>query len=289
MEIASPVSSYRLAKVPGSKVETVERKKMVGTFLLAGNLDRNFPLLRFCFFHPVIYNPLPKSQPLLLRYFNSTCYTSRQFQPGGGGQFRGGHSPRGAMQLFAGKTCKDTRCIPLEKWGDGPRVRERERVQKGVVAGMSPRWSREFSRKAKEGVKTRVAKTCWVRKLWARWAASCGCRDCRESRDRGKVSRGEAETKWLALAKRLSKLAKSSLEPTAFRFFVAFSCKMRFLVEETGVIGLLFIEFNLRMAKERFHLVLHPGLSFILGCFFLQQRCFGYGPGKCADLIFTLF
>lgn len=284
MEIASPVSSYRLAKVPGSKVETVERKKMVGTFLLAGNLDRNFPLLRFCFFHPVIYNPLPKSQPLLLRYFNSTCYTSRQFQPGGGGQFRGGHSPRGAMQLFAGKTCKDTRCIPLEKWGDGPREREYKReswreCHRDGLANFQGRQRKEL----KLGSRKRVG------------FASCEHGEQPAAGVEIVVNRGTEERfpvekrKWLALAKRLSKLAKSSLEPTAFRFFVAFSCKMRFLVEETGVIGLLFIEFNLRMAKERFHLVLHPGLSFILGCFFLQQRCFGYGPGKCADLIFTLF
>lgn len=65
-EIASPVSSYRLAKVPGSKVETVERKKMVGTLQ---TWTETFPLSPFAFFHPVIYNPSLKvslSPPSLL-------------------------------------------------------------------------------------------------------------------------------------------------------------------------------------------------------------------------------
>lgn len=70
--------------------------------------------------------------------------------------------------------------------------------------------------------------------LRSRVEHGCRGRDCRESRGKVSWSTEEAETKWLTLVtSRLSKLAKSSLEPTTFRFVVAFSRKIKFPVETT--------------------------------------------------------
>lgn len=76
---------------------------MVGNVPLE-NLDRNFPLpFSLRFFHPVIYNPsLKVSLSSFVTLIQRATRLGNFTRGGGGGQFRGGHSPRGAMQLFAG-------------------------------------------------------------------------------------------------------------------------------------------------------------------------------------------
>lgn len=127
---------------------------------------------------------------------------------------------------FRKETWKDTRCIPLEKRGDGTHEREEE------SRGMSPRWSREFSRK--EG-RRRELLGSGKRLAFASWARVSRPRLSRIAR-KGFLKYGRSGNEVAHACdflSRLSKLAKSSLEPTTFRFLVAFSRKIKFPVETT--------------------------------------------------------
>lgn len=142
---------------------------------------------------------------------------------GRGGQFRRGHSLR--CNFSQGNVER----YPLHSsWKMRGRAHEREEESRG----MSPRWSREFSRK--EG-RRRELLGSGKRLAFASWARVSRPRLSRIAR-KGFLKYGRSGNEVAHACdflSRLSKLAKSSLEPTTFRFLVAFSRKIKFPVETT--------------------------------------------------------
>lgn len=145
MEIASPVSSYRLAKVPGSKVETVERKKMVGTFLLAGNLDRNFPLLLSpsAFFIPLFITP-----SLKVSLSSFVTLIQRATRPGnfsreGEGNFAAAILRAARCNFSQGKRAKIPAAFLLKNEGTGQERESTKESRGGNVTAMVSRIFKE--------------------------------------------------------------------------------------------------------------------------------------------------
>lgn len=147
-----PLIDSRKCRVP--KLKRLKEKRWWERCKLGPKLSPFPPSL---FFIPLFITPPQKSVSLLLRCFNSTCYTSRQFHPREGRAI----SPRpfSAMQLFARKRGKIPAAFLLKNEGTGPRERGRESWN---VTAMVSRIFKEGG--AKEGV-ARVGETSCVREL----------------------------------------------------------------------------------------------------------------------------